>query len=193
MAKVRDFSRLALLTLFVAFIPVLCFAQFPEQNVNMVSGTQYPGGDPWLRQQNEPSIAVSTRNPLHLLAAANDYRSVDIPFNAAARPDDEDTGDAWIGIFKSKDGGNTWWSTLLDGYPQLTNSTSPLKGFQAAADPVVRAANNGLFYYVGIVLNRGTNPLGGVFVARFIDRNNTEIGNPIAYLDTKLLDQGTSG
>src|SRR2546428_7221351 len=90
------------------------FAQFAEQNVNMVSGTQYPGGDPWLRQQNEPSIAVSTRNPLHLLAGANDYRSVDIPFNAAARPDDEDTGDAWLGVFESKDGGNTRFSPRLE-------------------------------------------------------------------------------
>jgi hypothetical protein len=194
MANVRDSFRLAVSTLFVAVVPILCFAQqFPEQNVNMVSGTGWPGGDPFLRQQNEPSLAISTRNPLHLLAGANDYRSVDIPFNAPARPDDEETGDAWLGYFISKDGGNTWFSTLLDGYPQLVNSSSPLKGFQAAADPVVRAANNGLFYYAGIVLNRGDHPLGGVFVARFIDRNNTEIGNPIAYLDTKMIDRGTSG
>src|SRR5712671_7001097 len=133
------------------FSVLFAFAQSPSAgtNVNMVSGTDWTTGDPFLQRQNEPSIAVSTRNPLHLLAGANDYRSVDIPFNAAARPDDEDTGDAWLGVFESKDGGNTWFSTLLDGYPQLTNSTSPLKGFQAAADPVVRAANNGLFYYVG--------------------------------------------
>ncbi len=41
--------------------------------------------------------------------------------------------------------------------------------------------------------NRGTNPLGGVFVARFIDNNNSEVSDPIAYLDTKLIDKGTSG
>ena len=29
--------------------------------------------------QNEPTVAVSTRNPLHLLAGANDYRTVDLP------------------------------------------------------------------------------------------------------------------
>jgi hypothetical protein len=193
MAKARDFSRLVLLTVIFASSAVV-HAQFPEQNVNMVSGTQIPGGDPYLRQQNEVSVAVAKdRNVLHLLAAANDYRSVDIPFNASPRPDDEDTGDAWIGIFRSKDGGNTWTSTLLDGYPQQANSTSPLKGFQAAADPVVRAGNNGMFYVAGIVLNRGNNPLGGLFVSRFIDNNNTEVGDPIAYIDTKMIDTGTAG
>ena len=45
----------------------------------MVSGTQWPGGDPFLQRQNEPSIAVSSANSQHLLAGANDYRTVDIP------------------------------------------------------------------------------------------------------------------
>ena len=95
------------------------------------------------------------------------------------RPDEEETGEAWLSVYKSWDGGNHWISTLLDGYPQQNNISSPLNGFQAAADPVVRAANNGLFYYAGIVHNRGTNPASGVFIARFIDRNNTEFGDPI--------------
>ena len=30
-------------------------AQIVSQNVNMVSGTQWPGGDPFLQRQNEPS------------------------------------------------------------------------------------------------------------------------------------------
>lgn len=47
------------------------------RNVNMVSGTKWPTGDPYLQRQNEPSIAASTRNPLHLLAGANDYRTGD--------------------------------------------------------------------------------------------------------------------
>ena len=42
-------------------------AQIPGRNVNMVSGTTLPDGDPYLQRQNEPSIAASTRNPLHLL------------------------------------------------------------------------------------------------------------------------------
>ena len=83
-------------------------------NVNMVSGTTFPDGDPFLQRQNEPSIAVSTRNTMHLMGFANDYRAVDIPFLI----DERVTGDAWLGVFKSFDGGETWQSNLLRGYPQ---------------------------------------------------------------------------
>src|SRR5687767_842059 len=121
----------------------------PGKNVNMVAGTDWPGGDPFLQRQNEPSIAVSSRNILHLLAGANDYRTVDLP----GLPGDKPTGDAWLGVFKSLDGGRTWQSTLIPGYPQDNSPlgvASPLKGFDAAADPLVRAGSNGLLFYSGI-------------------------------------------
>lgn len=172
-------------------------AQVPGQNVNMVSGTQWPGGDPFLQRQNEPSIAVSTRNPDHLIAGANDYRTVDLP----GLPDDGAIGDAWLGVFKSWDGGQTWQSTLLPGFPQDTSPegmASPLYGYSAAADPVVRAGTHGMFYYLGIAFNRGSNK-GQVFVARYIDLNNKENGDVALSLDSTpyggafTVDSGTSG
>ncbi len=176
--------------LFVAFVsacvPVLLAAQIPSRSVNMVSGTTWPGGDPFLQRQNEPAIAASTRNPLHLLAGANDYRTVDLP----GLPNSNETGDAWMGLFKSTNGGATWTSTLVPGYPQDTSPeglASPLKAYTAAADPVVRAGTHGLFFYSGIVFNRTTPTASGLFVARFIDNNNKEAGDPVVYLDTKLV------
>jgi hypothetical protein len=151
-------------------------SQSAGANVNMVSGTDWTTGDPFLQRQNEPSSAVSTRNPLHLLAGANDYRTVDLPGLLGI----DERGDAWLGIFKSFDGGQTWQSTLLPGYPldsSLDGLASPLRGFQAGADPAVRAGTNGLFYYSGIAFNRGANALGAVFVARFIDNDNRENGD----------------
>jgi hypothetical protein len=50
------------------------------------------------------------------MAGANDYRSVDIKV-----PDADVTkinGDAWLGVFKSLDGGQNWKSVLLPGYSQ---------------------------------------------------------------------------
>ncbi len=168
------------------------------QNVNMVSGTSWPGGDPFLQRQNEPSLAVSTRNALHLLAGANDYRTVDLP--ASDTVPGSLAGDAWLGVFKSLDGGLSWQSYLLPGYPQDTSAAglaSPLKAYSAAADPTVRAGAGGLFYYSGIAFNRGTN-IGGVFVSTFFDanqkENNATLGNDtIQYQNTVVLDTGTSG
>ena len=157
----RSFRRLSMGALAGACLVVLgasvaLRAQIAGRNVNMVSGTEWPGGDPFLQRQNEPSIAASTRNPLHLVAGSNDYRSVDVP----GLPDGAETGDAWISVYKSFDGGQRWSSTLMPGYPQDTSAAglaSPIKGYQAGADPVVRAGTHGLIYYNGLVFNRGDN------------------------------------
>jgi hypothetical protein len=174
----------------------------PGQSVNMVSGTVWPGGDPFLRQQNEPSIAVSTRNPLHLLAGANDYRTVDLPYpdvssdeggtcvDSSGMPQSK-CAEPWLGLFKSFDGGQRWQSTLVSGYPQDSSSPpSPLKAFSTSvypatgSDPVVKAGTNGMFYYVGMVFNRkssvvinNTSVNGLIFVARYIDLDNKENGD----------------
>ena len=191
-------SSLSLCILLAAAAPGQLLAQVASQSVNMVSGIQWPGGDPFLQRQNEPSIAMSSRNPRHLLAGANDYRTVDIPFPPSPPNTPPETGDAWLGVFKSFDGGLTWKSTLLPGYPQQPGGpVGPLAGFTTAADPVVRAGTNGLFYYSGIAFNRGTN-LGVLFVSRFMDLNNKENGDPvlnqdpIRYIDTQVVDRSSA-
>ena len=181
-------ALLALTLFFCVNVPAN--AQVAGPNVNMVSGTQWPTGDPFLQRQNEPSMAVSTRNPLHILAGANDYRTVDL-----AQELTNETGDAWLGLFSSFDGGLTWQSSLLPGCPvpvaQCTGSLQAL-GYQAAADPVVRAGTNGMFYYAGLAFNRGTGGLSSVFVSRLMDLNNQENGNPIAFIDTQVVATGNS-
>ncbi|HEV8119072.1 MAG TPA: putative Ig domain-containing protein, partial [Thermoanaerobaculia bacterium] len=191
--------RASVCLLLLAAAGGVALAQTPTagQNVNMVSGTSWPGGDPFLQRQNEPSIAVSSRNPLHLLAGANDYRTVDLPVSDTVPG--SLAGDAWLGVFKSYDGGLTWQSYLLNGYPQDNSlPASPLKAYSAAADPTVRAGTGGVFYYSGIAFNRGTNN-GAVFVSSFFDTNQKENGSApagkdaIQYQGTVVVDTGTSG
>jgi len=200
-----------LLASFFAAAPAA--AQIAGENVNMVSGTQWPGGDPFLQRQNEPTIGVSSVNAQHLMAGANDYRSVDIADPDFGKPVH---GDAWLGVFKSLDGGQTWKSFLLEGYPQdphcqakpadpaapdhsrrrhhghckhrddNTDPSPALCGMPAAADPVMRSGTDGLFYYMGINFLRDKSR-SRLFVARFIDHNNREGADPIQFIDTRVI------
>jgi hypothetical protein len=200
-AAVTALLRRQTLLVCIALLPMFASAQnslIAGANINMVSGTEFPGGDPFLQRQNEPSLAVSTRNTLHLLGGANDYRTVDIP----GLTDGKTVGDSWPGVFSSLNGGGSWLSTLLPGYPQdqtANGLNSPLKGYQAGADPVIRAGTNGLFYYSGIVFDRGPNAKSAAFVSRFMDLNNDpriprafEDG-AIRYIDTQVVDSNDPG
>jgi len=216
----RELNRLAIAVrgLVLACIPILTLffclllffvlsrsaqAQQAGQNVNMVSGTVWPYGDPFLERQDEPSLAVSTRNPLHLLAGANDYRTVDLNLQESepgeGKLSNAPTGEPWVGQYVSVDGGAHWQSTLLPGYPQDTSArgmSSPLHGFTTAADPVLASGTNGMFYYGGIAFNRESS-MGLVFVSRFMDLNNKENGDisrdslPIRYINTIPVAFGT--
>ncbi len=62
-----------------------------------------------------------------------------------------------------------------------------MHGYQAGADPVVRPGTNGMFYYSGIVFDRGVNGKSRVFVSRFIDNNNKEAGDAIHYLGSAAV------
>lgn len=196
--------RRLLFCLVVLLCSTAVFAQVPSQNVDMVLGTSWPDGDPFVQRQNEPSMAVSSRNPQHLLAGSNDYRSVDI----ASTGSTEERGDAWLSVYTSLDGGDTWKSTLLPGYPQDTSTVgrnSPLHQFTTATDPTVRSGTHGLFYYSGLAFNRGSNAPSAVFVAVFQDQNNKSngkgaiqttqngAGNPFQYISASLVNSGTSG
>ena len=154
-------------------------------------------GDPFLQRQNEPSIAASSRNPLHLFAGANDYRTVDVP----GLPEDLETGDAWLGVFWSRNAGRSWRSTLMPGFLQDNSPeglASPLKGFEAGADPTVRAGSNGLLYYSGIAFNRdpvdAEGKKGVLFLALYVDDNNTQdLDTPFRYIRQVIVDNGSSG
>jgi hypothetical protein len=165
-------------------------------------------GDLTVQRQNEGSMDCSSRNSANCLAAGNDYKLVGV----AGMQDGKLTGDAWLGVFWTHDGGGTWRNSLLPGwkssnanfYDKTTDGlNSPLKGLEAAADATVRAGTNGLFYVSGIAFNRAgettsaakVNGKTGVqFVSLYIDDNNTTNPNiGPRYIRTVVIDSGTNG
>lgn len=165
-------------------------------NVNMVTGTKWPAGDPLLNKQNEGSLAVSSVNPQHLLGGANDYRLVN-PVTPVTGG--EAGADAWIVLYKSVDGGATWRTSLMAGcplnIPECNSQPSPVKGLQFAADPTVRPGPYGTFFLSFIVGNRDSSAGGVTAIQRFIDRNsNIRVDDDPFVADAiNVIDTGTKG
>ncbi len=191
--------------LIVAVSPALAQTPLAGPNINMVSGTTWPGGDPFLTKQNEISIAVSSLNPQHLLAGANDYRLTD-PRTAIF--DIEGEADAWLTVYKSTDGGLTWRTALIQGCPLNIPECSsdpqfaPIRSLAAvgryAADPTVRAGPYGTFFYSFIAGNRDNSAGGVTAIQRFFDQNNNvridgSQADPFVADGLNIIDVGTVG
>jgi hypothetical protein len=124
------------------------------------------------RQQVETTIAVDPRNPSIIVAGAQDLR---LTSSGEHR---------WHGYYRSTDGGQTWSSSLLPGYPGDTSPqgmSSPLHRSNATSDPVLAFDRMGNLYYAGLVLNISAAGPGGngpavnvvTFVAKYINDGAT--------------------
>ena len=126
----------------------------------MVSGDTWPEGDPFLQRQNEPSIAASTRNPLHLLAGSNDYRTVDLPGLRHRRNRRRLAGPLQVvrrrpALDQQPAAGLSAGRSLQPAEDDEPRSGQcAIYGYGAGADAVVRAGTNGLIYYAGLAFDR---------------------------------------
>jgi len=168
----------------VAFVSVPAVAQsvgvgIPGPNVNIIGPTASPEQvpDKTFKQQNEPSCAVQPSNTQNVFCAYNDYRGVDIAT----------IGDAWIGASTSRNGGETWASRLVPGFPGSTASLN--EGY--AADATV-AAVPGMALLGFIAAGRDGASPGGMFLQLWPEENK-EDGAPWSYLVTQKIFGGTSG
>jgi hypothetical protein len=174
-----------------------------------------PSKDAQNRQSNETTVSISpTASPVTgqvgdiVAEAANDYRLV------------PHTGDTWMPIYLSFDGGATWfgsppfpngYNTMVPGFPTDTSAAglaSPLFGLDGAGDPVIRFDRSGNLLVGGIAFNRdfdpGERPLDTVsFVARYqytpgtpaTASTTTSAGSPphFTYQGTSVVDRGAIG
>ena len=89
-------------------------------------------------RQNEPAIALNPRNPNVLIGSSNDYCGV---YNDGNDADGAPipSGPVWLGYYRSEDGGRTFKSSLVPGYPDDTSPYAALARVRTsgAGDPVV--------------------------------------------------------
>jgi hypothetical protein len=174
-----------------------------------------PSKDAQNRQSNETTVSISpAASPVTgqvgdiVAESANDYRLV------------PHTGDTWMPIYLSLDGGATWfgsppfpngYNTMVPGFPTDTSAAglaSPLLGLDGAGDPVIRFDRSGNLLVGGIAFNRnfdpGERPLDTVsFVARYqytpgtpaTASTTTSAGSPphFTYQGTSIVDRGAIG
>ena len=104
--------------------------------------------------QNEMSVAINPVNPLNMVAGANDYGCNSL------------YEDAWAGYYYTFDGGATWESGCIPGYPGDPSAEGlPLQSYYGAGDPVLEVDSNGRFYYAGIAFSRTPLAPSDIFVA----------------------------
>jgi parallel beta-helix repeat protein len=196
-----------------AALNLVTSAQQVGQNVNVLSGTDPRTGDAFLQRQNEAVIAVSTRNPDHIIVAMNDYRTVDMAYDATtpgtnqgfiarnqAKPNPLSTQavraqtppEAWIGLAASRDRGQTWYNFMLPGYPQdptTVGQSSPVFGDSAGSDPVLLTGQNGRVYLIALTFDRGG--MSRISSSRWTDLNNVEGSIPFHFDFTKQIEKGS--
>jgi hypothetical protein len=114
----------------------------------MVTGVPY--SDQFLRacsqsrgRQNEPAVAVDPRNPQVIVGSSNDYCGV-----FASDGTFVGLGDVWLGYYRSEDGGASFTSSIVPGYPGDTSPYAASSHVRTSdsGDPVLAWDNHGRLF-----------------------------------------------
>ena len=130
-------------------------------------------------RQNEPAVELDPRNPNVVIGSSNDYCARYQPFGSATPAQ---TGTIWLGYYRSENGGSTFQSSLVPGYPDDTSPYAALANVRTAAagDPVIAWDAHGRVFMGAEASDdpAGTKKtFGDVFVAVF-DNPGGPAGDP---------------
>jgi hypothetical protein len=147
-------------------------------------------------RQNEPAVAVDPRDTSVLLGSSNDYCAVynrGIPAGAV--------GPIWLGYYRSLDGGASWTSSLVPGYPDDTSPYAALSQARTATagDPVIAWDAHGRAFFgsesSGDIAG-SAKTFGDVFVARFRNPGGPDAADTtkdgLEYYGTTVVAHGSS-
>ena len=93
-------------------------------------------------RQNEPAVAVDPRDLRVLIGSSNDYCGV---YAGSPRGNFVPNGPIWLGYYRSENGGATFQSSLVPGYPGDASPFAALAQIRTASsgDPVIAWDNYG--------------------------------------------------
>jgi hypothetical protein len=147
-------------------------------------------------RENEPSVAVDPRDTSVLLGSSNDYCGV---YNRGALAGA--VGPIWLGYYRSQDGGSSFTSSLVPGYPDDTSPYAALSRTRTASagDPVIAWDNHGRAFF-GSESNGdpagSAKTFGDVFVARFRNPDGADAPNTardgLEYYGSTVVARGSS-
>ena len=101
--------------------------------------------------------------------------------------------EAWVGGSRSYDGGITWSGFFVPGAPFDNSPASlaaPIRGMQAATDPVLAPGPCGRFYLAFLAFTR--NGASSMVVARYVDLNNQSGGDTVVYEGMTVIESANN-
>src|SRR5512132_1010874 len=128
-------------------------------------------------RENEPAVAVDPRDTSVLLGSSNDYCGV---YNRGVLAGA--VGPIWLGYYRSQNGGSSFTSSLVPGYPDDTSPYAALSQARTASagDPVIAWDAHGRAFFGSESSGdpAGTaKTFGDVFVARFRNPDGADAPN----------------
>src|SRR6266540_4907247 len=150
-------------------------------------------------RQNEPSVAVDPRDTSVIIGSSNDYCGVyndGVDADGAPIP----SGPIWLGYYRSENGGASFQSSLVPGYPDDTSPYAALADIRTASsgDPVIAWDNHGRVFMGSESSDDpegSKKTFGDVWVARY-DNPDGEGGNTLndgkRFLGSELVAKGSS-
>src|SRR2546422_2583989 len=147
-------------------------------------------------RQNEPAVAVDPRSTSVLLGSSNDYCGV---YNRGALAGA--IGPIWLGYYRSTDGGASFTSSLVPGYPDDHSAYAALSQARTASagDPVIAWDAHGRAFFGSESSGdpAGTaKTFGDVFVARYRNPGGADAADTtkdgLEYYGTTVVAHGSS-
>jgi hypothetical protein len=148
-------------------------------------------------RQNEPAVAVDPRNTSVLIGSSNDYCGV---YDASINGVPAAVGPIWLGYYRSENGGASFQSSLVPGYPGDQSPYAALAQIRTAGsgDPVVAWDAHGRVFMGSESSDDPSGSkktFGDVWVATFDNpggENGTTLNDGKRFVGSTIVQRGSS-